>query len=215
MSDKSFIKLVILVSGGGTNLQALIDYQKEHLDCPYKIVGVFSDRKDAYALERAKNAGIRTELVSSYAILGSEKAKVASRDEKRFAISDRVNELCHSYEADAIVLAGWLTVLAGKIIDDYSNRIVNLHPALLPKFGGEGMWGHHVHEAVLASGEKESGCTVHLVDAGCDTGKILVQKKVPVMAGDTPDSLYARIAPQEHIALIAGVCVLAKDLLNQ
>ena len=77
------------------------------------------------------------------------------------------------------------------------------------------MWGHHVHEAVLASGEKESGCTVHLVDAGCDTGKILVQKRLPVMAGATPVSLYARIAPQEHIAIIEWVCVLAKDLLNQ
>lgn len=207
------MNIVVLVSGGGTNLQALIDYEKSHKDCPYKIVCVMSDRKAAFALERAKNAGIETEIVSSYAILGAEKAKVSSRDEKRFAISDRVLELSkNKYNADAIVLAGWLTVLGGKIIDEYSGRIVNLHPALLPKFGGEGMWGHHVHEAVLAAGEKESGCTIHLVDAGCDTGKILVQKKVPVMPGDDPDSLYARIAPHEHEAMVEGVCILANLL---
>lgn len=199
----------VLVSGGGTNLQALIDYEKANRDCPYHIAVVMSDRKDAYAIERAKKAGIPVELVSAYAVLGKEKAETADRDEKRFAVSNRVLENCAKYKADAIVLAGWLTVLGGDIITRYSNKIVNLHPALLPKFGGVGMWGHHVHEAVLAAHEKESGCTVHLVDAGCDTGKILVQKKVPVMADDTPDSLYARIAPHEHEALIEGVCMLA------
>src|SRR5574344_1214544 len=206
------MNIVVLVSGGGTNLQALIDYEKSHADCPYTIAAVFSDRKDAYALERAKNAGIKTELVGPYVVLGAEKAKAASRDEKRFAVSGRVLSLCKEYNADAIVLAGWLTVLGGEIIKQYSGKIVNLHPALLPKFGGEGMWGHHVHEAVLAAHEKESGCTVHLVDDGCDTGKILVQKKVPVMPGDTPETLYARIAPQEHKAMVEGVCQLAKML---
>lgn len=206
------MNIVVLVSGGGTNLQALIDYEKSHVDCPYNIVAVFSDRKDAFALERAKKAQIPTELVGPYVVLGAEKAKAASRNEKRFAVSDRVLELCGKYNADAIVLAGFLTVLGGEIINKFSGRIVNLHPALLPKFGGEGMWGHHVHEAVLAAHEKESGCTVHLVDAGCDTGKILVQKKVPVLADDTPDTLYARIAPHEHEALVEGVCVLAKML---
>jgi phosphoribosylglycinamide formyltransferase-1 len=208
MSKK--MKIVVLVSGGGTNLQALIDFERANADCPYTIVGVFSDRKAAFALERAKGANIATEIVSSYAVLGAEKAKVASRDEKRFAVSDRVNALCKEYKADAIVLAGFLTVLGGKIIEDYSGKIVNLHPALLPKFGGEGMWGHHVHEAVIEAKESESGCTVHLVDAGCDTGKILVQKRVPVLDGDTPDSLYARIAPEEHKAIVEGVCLLAE-----
>ncbi len=203
------MNIAVLVSGGGTNLQSLIDYEKKTEDCPYHICAVMSDRKDAFALQRVQSAGIPTELVSSYAVLGAENAKKASRDEKRFAVSDRVLALCKTYKADAIVLAGWLTVLGGKIIFEYSNRIVNLHPALLPKFGGEGMWGHHVHEAVLTAGEKESGCTVHLVDAGCDTGKILVQKKVPVLTGDTPESLYARIAPEEHKAIVEGVCMLA------
>ena len=207
------MKIAVLVSGGGTNLQALIDYEKSHRDCPYTIALVASDRKAAFALERAKSADIASEIVSSYAILGAEKAKAASRDEKRFAISDRVLSLCKERGIDAIVLAGFLTVLGGAIIKEYSGKIVNLHPALLPKFGGEGMWGHHVHEAVIAAGEAESGCTVHLVDAGCDTGKILVQKRVPVLQGDTPDTLYARIAPEEHKAIVEGVCLLAQSIL--
>jgi phosphoribosylglycinamide formyltransferase 1 len=204
--------VAVLVSGGGTNLQALIDYEKSHTNCPYHIVFVASSTKDAYALERAKKEGIPAEVRSPYSVMGSERAKSASREEKRIAVSDAVLELCRRYEADSIVLAGWLTVLGGSIITQYSNRIINLHPALLPKFGGVGMWGHSVHEAVLAAHEKESGCTVHLVDAGCDTGKILVQKKVPVMPDDTPDTLYARIAPHEHEALIEGLCMLAEML---
>ena len=203
------MKIAVLVSGGGTNLQALIDYQKSNPDCPYNIALVVSNTKNAYALERAKNAGIPAEIRSPFSVLGKEKAEKADRDEKRIAISDAILELCKEYGIDAIVLAGYLSVLGGKIISEYSGRIINLHPALLPKFGGVGMWGHNVHEAVLASGEKESGCTVHLVDSGCDTGKILVQKKVPVLPGDTPDSLYARIAPEEHKAMVEGVCLLA------
>lgn len=203
------MKIAVLVSGGGTNLQALIDYQKKHEDCPYQIVLVVSNTKNAYALERAKAAGIASEIRSPYTVLGKERAQSADRDEKRIAISDAILELCREYQVDAIVLAGYLSVLGGKIIDEYSGKIINLHPALLPKFGGVGMWGHNVHEAVLASGEKESGCTVHLVDSGCDTGKILVQKKVPVLPGDTPDSLYERIAPQEHDAIVEGVCMLS------
>ena len=202
--------IAVLVSGGGTNLQALIDFEQNNPNCPYHICVVMSDRKDAFALERARKAGIQTELVSSYSILGADKAKVATRDQKRFAISDKVLEHCKTFKAQAIVLAGWLTVLGGRIIEEYSGKIVNLHPALLPKFGGEGMWGHHVHEAVLACGDKASGCTVHLVDAGCDTGKILIQRKVPVMENDTPETLYARIAPEEHKAIVEGVCLLAK-----
>ncbi len=202
----------VLVSGGGTNLQALIDYEKSHGDCPYHIVVVIADTKKAFALERAQKAGIATKIVSPVAVLGAADAKVASKEAKRQAVSDAALAAAKEAGADAIVLAGWLTVLSGKIITEYSGRIVNLHPALLPKFGGVGMWGHFVHEAVLAAHESESGCTVHLVDAGCDTGKILVQKKVPVMPDDTPDTLYARIAPHEHEAMVEGVCLLAKML---
>ncbi len=206
------MKIAVLVSGGGTNLQALIDYEKNTKDCPYKIQIVIADTKKAFALERAQKAGIETKIVSPFAVLGEEKAKQSTKEEKRIAVSDAALKAAKDAGCDAIVLAGWLTVLSGKIIEEYSNRIVNLHPALLPKFGGVGMWGHNVHEAVLAAGESESGCTVHLVDSGCDTGKILVQKKVPVLKGDTPETLYARIAPEEHKAMVEGVCRLAEML---
>ncbi|MFA6856965.1 MAG: phosphoribosylglycinamide formyltransferase [Treponema sp.] len=206
------MNIAVLVSGGGTNLQALIDYEKSNRNCPYHIALVLSSTKDSYALERAKKAEIPAEIRSPYSVMGAAAVKKASRNEKRTAVSDAVLELCRRYNIDAIVLAGFLTVLSDRIITEYSNRIVNLHPALLPKFGGVGMWGRHVHEAVLAAHEKESGCTVHLVDAGCDTGKILVQKKVPVADDDTPETLYARIAPVEHEALVEGVCMLAEML---
>lgn len=205
-------KIAVLVSGGGTNLQALIDYEKEQGEsCPYKIAVVISDHKDAFALERAAKASIPSAITSPYAVMGKETAQNATREEKRIAVSDKVLELCKQYEVSGIVQAGWLTVLSGKIIDEYKNKIINLHPALLPKFGGVGMWGHHVHEAVLAAGEKESGCTIHLVNGECDGGKILIQKKVPVMPDDTPDSLYARIAPEEHKAMVEGACLLVRD----
>ncbi|WP_318676821.1 phosphoribosylglycinamide formyltransferase [Treponema sp.] len=203
--------IAVLVSGGGTNLQALIDYEKANQNCPYKIACVLSDHKDAYALERAKNADIPTAIVSPYAVMGAEIAKAASREEKRIRVSDKVLEICKENKVDVIVQAGWLTVLSGAIISEYKDHIINLHPALLPKFGGVGMWGHHVHEAVLAAGEKESGCTVHIADGGCDTGRILVQKAVPVEPGDTVDTLYSRIAPKEKEALIEGVLMLASE----
>ena len=205
------VKTAVLVSGGGTNLQALIDYEKEQGDkCPYEIVIVISDHKDAYALERAAKAGIPSAITSPYSVMGKEVAQTASRDEKRTAVSNAVLALCRKNDVQVVVQAGWLTVLAGDILKEYSGKIINLHPALLPKFGGVGMWGHHVHEAVLAAGEKESGCTIHLVSGECDGGKILIQKKVPVMPGDDPDSLYARIAPEEHKAIVEGLLLLCK-----
>jgi len=203
------VRTAVLVSGGGTNLQSLIDFQAKNGSCPYEIVAVISDHKDAFALERAKRAGIPCHVASPYSVMGAETAKAASRDEKRLAVSDAVLDVCDAAGVQAVVQAGWLTVLSGEILARYAGHIINLHPALLPKFGGVGMWGHHVHEAVIAAGEKESGCTVHLVDSGCDTGEIIVQRKVPVLPDDTPDSLYERIAPQEHKAIVEGLCILA------
>ena len=206
-------KIAVLVSGGGTNLQALIDFEKVNKDCPYTIAVVISDHKDAFALERAAEAGIPTRITSPYAVMGAENAKNATREEKRIAVSDKVLEICNEFAVEGIVQAGWLTVLSGKIIEKYANKIINLHPALLPKFGGVGMWGHYVHEAVIVAGEKESGCTIHLVNGECDGGKILIQKKVPVLPGDTPDSLYARIAPEEHKAIVEGACLLVEKYI--
>ena len=206
----SKLKTAVLVSGGGTNLQALIDFQLEQGEkCPYEIVCVISDTKKAYALERAAKANIPSIICSPYAVMGADAAKSADRDSKRLSVSNAVLKNCREFGAEAIVQAGWLTVLCGDILKEYEGKIINLHPALLPKFGGVGMWGHHVHEAVLAAGEKESGCTIHLVSAECDGGKILIQKRVPVLPGDTPDSLYERIAPEEHKAIVEGLCLIA------
>ena len=206
-------KVAVLVSGGGTNLQTLIDYEAEHkVECPYEIVVVISDHKDAFALERAQKAGIPTAITSPFSVMGKDVAQNATRDEKRLAVSNAMLEHCQNYGAQIIVEAGCLTVLSGDILKKYANRIINLHPALLPKFGGVGMWGHHVHEAVLAAGETESGCTVHLVNEICDGGEILLQKKVPVLPDDTPETLYARIAPKEHEALLEGLLLLCNRL---
>ena len=206
-------KVAVLVSGGGTNLQTLIDYEAEHkVDCPYEIVVVISDHKDAFALERAQKAGIPTAVTSPFSVMGKDVAQNATRDEKRLAVSNAMLEHCQKYGAQIIVEAGCLTVLSGDILKVYANKIINLHPALLPKFGGVGMWGHHVHEAVLAAGEIESGCTVHLVNEVCDGGEILLQKKVPVLPDDTPETLYARIAPKEHEALLEGLLLLCNRL---
>ena len=206
-------KVAVLVSGGGTNLQTLIDYEAEHkVECPYEIVVVISDHKDAFALERAQKAGIPTAVTSPFSVMGKDVAQNATRDEKRLAVSNAMLEHCQKYGAQIIVEAGCLTVLSGDILKNYANKIINLHPALLPKFGGVGMWGHHVHEAVLAAGETESGCTVHLVNEVCDGGEILLQKKVPVLPDDTPESLYARIAPKEHEALLEGLLLLCNRL---
>ena len=206
-------KVAVLVSGGGTNLQTLIDYEAEHkVDCPYEIVVVISDHKDAFALERAQKAGIPTAITSPFSVMGKDVAQNTTRDEKRLAVSNAMLEHCQKYGAQIIVEAGCLTVLSGDILKNYANRIINLHPALLPKFGGVGMWGHHVHEAVLAAGETESGCTVHLVNEVCDGGEILLQKKVPVLPDDTPETLYARIAPKEHEALLEGLLLICNRL---
>ena len=205
------MRIAVLVSGGGTNLQALIDSQRLAISesrtnpdqGPYEIAVVIADRA-CYALERSASAGIPSVTALPPAGL--------SRPEARRAVSDRVLAIAREYRADALVLAGFLTIMSGDVIEEYSNRILNLHPALLPKFGGHGMWGHHVHEAVLASGDAESGCTVHLVDAGCDTGPILLQKKVPVLSGDTAELLAARIAGREHEAIVEGVRMLSARL---
>ena len=194
--------ILVLVSGGGTNLQALIDAQatgdfEKPGSVSGKITAVLSDRDSAYALERAKAAGIPAFVEKPDSRLPKE--------ERRKELSDRILRLCRGMQIDLIVYAGFLSILKGDIIEAYAGKMINLHPALLPKFGGEGMYGESVHRAVLAAGETESGCTVHLVDAGTDTGPILLQRKVPVLQGDTPEKLAERIHKEEHIAIVAAV----------
>lgn len=204
MSDILSLKktaAAVLVSGNGTNLQALIDNQQKNSDCPYKINVVISDNPGAFALTRAKKAGIKTYVLEKGNLKGQSLRDYRTR---------QILEILRKEKTDIVVLAGFLTILSESLINEFPERIINIHPALLPDFGGPGMYGHHVHEAVLASGKKESGCTVHIVDKGCDTGRIILQRKVPVMAGDTPDSLADRIHKEEYIAIVQGTELLAK-----
>ncbi|MDR2759267.1 MAG: phosphoribosylglycinamide formyltransferase [Spirochaetaceae bacterium] len=196
--------ILVLVSGGGTNLQALLDAEKQGRLGPGRAAVVVSDRGGVYALERAKAAGVPalTEPVNP----------LLPPQDRRRDLSDRLLGIARERKIGLVVLAGFLSILEGEFIQAYGGRIINLHPSLLPKFGGPGMYGLRVHQAVLAAGEKESGCTVHLVDAGTDTGPILLQRKVPVLPGDTPEGLAERIHREEHIAIVEAAAMMAEKL---
>jgi phosphoribosylglycinamide formyltransferase-1 len=201
------MNIVVLASGNGTNLQALLDAEKAGRLGPGHIVGVISDVPDAYALKRAASAGIRTVI--------EEVDPGLPVDKQLRELSVRLLKDLRSMGAELIILAGFLVVLEGEIIDAYAGRIINLHPSLLPKFGGAGMYGETVHRSVLAAGEKESGCTVHIVDAGTDTGPVLLQRKVPVLRSDTAETLAERIHREEHIAIVEAAALMAERLSNR
>lgn len=184
MPDK-LARVAVLVSGGGSNLQALLD-AKQRGELPVEFVLVLSSRGDAKALERAEARSVPTEIVE----------RRAFDDEAGF--QSRVLQLLESVRPDVICLAGYMRKLSPEIIARFRGRILNIHPALLPKFGGPGMYGHHVHAAVLAAKEKESGCTVHMVDEEFDHGPILAQATVPVQADDSIETLAERVLKQEH-----------------
>lgn len=185
MTRQSRPRIAVFISGGGSNLQSLIDAQKAGI-LAGDIVWVVSSSKKAYGLRRAENAGI-----DSWVYLPKR------YDSAQGAAQDLLTKL-REREIDYIALAGYLKLLPAEVVRAYSGRITNIHPALLPKYGGKGMYGHHVHEAVLAAGDTESGPTVHLVNEIYDNGRILEQAKVPVKPDDTPDSLAARVLEQEH-----------------
>lgn len=186
MSDEQRkARVAVFISGGGSNLQALIDGTKAGI-LAAEIVLVVSSSSKAYGLTRAKNEGIETFVFKP--------KKFSSPDEA----ASHLLALLKEKEVDYIALAGYLRLLPSQIVKAFPKRIVNIHPALLPKFGGKGMYGHHVHEAVIAAGEKESGVTVHLVDEIYDHGKILAQVRVPVLPDDTPETLAQRVLEQEH-----------------
>jgi phosphoribosylglycinamide formyltransferase-1 len=187
LSDhQGIVRVAVLVSGGGSNLEAILK-ARENGDLPgVEVVLVLSSRPDAYALVRAKSRGIPTAVVERRAF-GTEEA-----------FQKAVLEALRNVQPDAVCLAGYLRKLSPEIIQHFRGRILNIHPALLPKYGGEGLYGRHVHEAVLAAGEKESGCTVHVVDEEYDHGPVLAQVRVPVLADDTADRLAARVLEEEH-----------------
>lgn len=178
------LNIVVLVSGGGTNLQALIDAQNAGKISGGKITCVISSKKDAYALVRAEKAGIDTLTVSRKEYSCAEDydaALLAALDERR---------------ADLIVLAGFMSILGSSVTDRYANRIINIHPALIPSFCGKGYYGLRVHEAALGYGVKLTGATVHFVNEIPDGGAIILQKAVAVENGDTPETLQRRVMEQ-------------------
>ena len=194
------IRISVLVSGGGSNLQALMDAQKAGLLGNGKIVQVISGRADAYALKRAETDGIPSIVIDKLRF---------PKDQDR---NDAILSALESASTDLVVLAGFMNVLAPNIVAKYRDRIVNVHPALIPKHCGKGMYGQHVHRAVLAAGDRESGATVHLVDEGVDTGRILMQERVPVLPGDTPETLAERVLGVEHKILPAAVGQLVAEI---
>ena len=200
------LKVLVMVSGGGTNLQAIIDSVENGTVTNTKIVGVISNNQNAYALKRADKHGIAAECVSP------------KNFENRAAFNEKLLERVNSYEPDLIVLAGFLVVIPPEMIAAYRNRMINIHPSLIPAFCGTGYYGLNVHEAALARGVKVVGATVHFVDEGTDTGPILLQKAVEVENGDTPEILQRRVMEQaewkilpQAIDLIANGRVEVKD----
>ena len=200
------LRVLVCVSGGGTNLQAIIDGVEAGTITNTEIVGVISNNKNAFALERAKKHGISAECISP--------KDYESRDIFNKQFLERVN----AYKPDLIVLAGFLVVIPPEMIAEYRNRMINIHPSLIPAFCGTGYYGLKVHEAALKRGVKVVGATVHFVDEGTDTGPIILQKAVGVQNGDTPEILQKRVMEQaewkimpEAIDLIANGKVTVED----
>lgn len=178
------LRVLSMVSGGGTNLQAIIDSVKNGTITNTELVGVISNNKNAYALTRAEENGIDAKCISP-------------KDyESREVFNQELLKAVDAYEPDLIVLAGYLVVIPLEMIKKYKNRIINIHPSLIPSFCGTGYYGLKVHEAALARGVKVVGATVHFVDEGTDTGPIILQKAVEVQNGDTPEVLQRRVMEQ-------------------
>lgn len=193
-------RIGVLISGGGTNLQALIDKQGTVIKNG-KIVCVCSNSASAYGLERAKKAGIETKVIRKNADCGGD-------------IEEFSRQICaymKEMQVDIIVLAGFMAIFSGELLKEYANKIINIHPSLIPSFCGKGMYGLHVHEAALSYGVKVTGATVHLVNEVVDGGKILMQKAVEVQDGDTPEILQKRVMEQaEWIILPKAVEMVCK-----
>lgn len=200
------LRVAVLVSGGGTNLQAILDAIKSNMITNAEVVGVISNNRNAYALERAVKAGVSAQCISP--------KDYENREVFNDALLNAIDEL----RPDLIVLAGFLVVIPEKLIRKYENRIINVHPSLIPSFCGTGYYGLKVHEAALKRGVKVTGATVHFVDEGTDTGPIILQKAVEVLPDDTPEVLQRRVMEQaewkimpEAIDLIANGKVAVRE----
>jgi phosphoribosylglycinamide formyltransferase-1 len=192
-------RLAVLLSAGGTTLQNLLDRIADGR-LPAQVVQVVSSRDDAYGLVRAQHAGIPTAVV--------ERKECASREE----FSQQIFELCRGAQADLVCMAGFLQLLL--VPDDFLGRVLNIHPSLIPAFCGKGFYGHHVHEAVLAYGVKVTGCTVHFADNQYDHGPIILQRTVPVLDDDKPETLAARVYEQECEAYPEAIRLFAEKRLH-
>lgn len=197
------LKIAVLVSGGGTNLQAIIDKIENGTIKNAKIEVVISNKKDAYALERAKKHGISGECLSPKDF------------EKRQDFDVALLDTLQRHQIDLIVLAGYLVIVPQNVVAAYANRIINIHPSLIPSFCGDGFYGLKVHEAVLARGNKVTGATVHFVDEGTDTGPIILQRAVYVQEGDTPEILQKRVMEEaEWNILPEAIQLIANDKIE-
>ena len=184
------LNITVLVSGGGTNLQALLDAQHRGEIHNGRISCVISSKPDAYALERAKKAGIATEII------------LRREFETGEAYDDALVRLLRKHNTDLIVLAGFMTIIGRAVVEAYPNRIINVHPALIPSFCGKGFYGLRVHQAALDAGVKLPGATVHFVNEICDGGPIILQKAVEVKNGDTPETLQRRVMEEAEWKLL-------------
>lgn len=193
------LKTAVFASGGGTNFQALLDHQRRG-GC-WQIVLLVTDREDVGAIGRAEAAGVPTAVVRTKGRGGAE----VGRD---------MLEVLERYGIDLVLLAGYLKLVPGEVLARFPNRVLNIHPALLPSFGGKGMYGMAVHRAVLESGARESGATVHFVDEDYDRGTIFAQRRVPVRVDDTPDELAARVLAVEHVLYPEAVDDLCEALVE-
>lgn len=202
MNEK--VRIAVLVSGGGTNLQALIDAERSGIIENGEIVLVICNRKSAYAAERARNAGIRAEIVTRKAYGGQE------------GFEARMLELFEEERIELIVLAGFLNILSDDFVRRYDHRIINIHPSLIPAFCGEGMYGLAPHTAALERGVKVTGATVHFVNEVADGGEIIAQKTVEVLPDDTPEMLQRRVMEQaEWVLLPAAVSELCDKMRSE
>ncbi len=197
------LRVLVLVSGGGTNLQAIIDKVADGTVTNTEIVGVISNNYGVYSLERAKAAGIPAEVVAP--------KDYPDRSSFNRALLEKLDE----YKPDLIVLAGFLVVIPEIVISKYEGKIINIHPSLIPSFCGTGYYGLRVHKAALERGVKVSGATVHFVDAGTDTGPIILQKPVYVQEGDTPEILQKRIMEEaEWVILPQAIDLIANGKVH-
>ena len=190
------LNLAVLISGSGSNLQALIDACKGP-DYPAQINLVISNRPGAYGLERAEKAEIPTFVIDHKDYAG------------RSAFETALQATLSEHQVDLICLAGFMRILTADFINQWAGKVINTHPALLPKFGGEGMYGEHVHKAVLESGDPESGCSIHYVIPEVDQGEVIIQRVVSVKTDDTIETLSERVIKQEHIAYPEAVRIIA------